>query len=431
MNFINNEKKDSQWILRKAGFIILALFFLIVFESKPLMNLLASLALLLSFFYIGFYDRKFLQSNPYLLLFIVPYVVGFLLGFLSESGVTGALAFLLRFKFMLLVIPLAVFIKERKDLHILFIMFFASASIAIAYGIYTGQPYGGFKGFHKIGRTSDMMIVVCLTALTFLMLGRFSSNIKPLLLKVLMMFIVVFSTWAVMMSEIRGAWLGLTIGSVLFLLLLLMFQRKLIALNLSILSLCVVSVIYLSDIGGIKSNINRINNQIESIVETNNNESNESRIDLWKAGWDFSKEHFVFGTGAKQSEAMFITFFYEQTPEYQKDHRFAINYPGEYHNSYMQIHVETGIIFLIIFLSSIGYLLLMLLKNINKIPFEDQKYLIATIVTSVAFMCAQVFHSDLYHYGSTIFYLLLFSGCYILNQNNPSIWFHKGRKNAT
>ena len=422
MNFVSDKKFDGELVLRRVGLTTLALFFLIVFESKALINVLGGLSLLFSFFYIWIYDKQILQNNRYLLLFIVPYLIGFLLSFLSHSGAVGAFAFLDRFKFMLLMLPLATFVKSRKDLHILLAMCFISATVAVCYGIYTKQPYGVFQGFYKIGRTSDMMMVASLTAFVYFAQSRFIFSIKSVGFKFLMASGTAFFAWAVMMSEIRGSWLGLGIGCISFICLLLLFHRRALVFNVLVVIFIIISVIYLGNIG---SNIDRISSQFESIVETQNNESNEARLHLWKTGWDFSKDHFVFGTGAKQSKEMFVDFFNAQPDDYQKKYHFAIKYPGEYHNSYMQIHVETGIIFFFVYMASITYLLFVILRNIRRVQLKEQKYLIAAVITSAAFLFTQIFHSELYHYGSTVFYLVLFSGCYVLNQNNQSVWFGK------
>lgn len=427
MPLVRHGSFDGEFILRRAGLIILAFFFLIIFESKALMNLLGALSLLLSLVYISLYDRKIVQSDPYLLLFIVPYFIGFLFGFLSTSGIVGALAFLGRFKFMLLVLPLAAFVNERKDLNLLLATFFMSAIIAVSYGIYTEQPYGEFQGILKIGRTADMMVVACLSLLVYLIHSRFRLNIKSILFKCLMAFVVALFSWAIMMSEMRGAWLGFSIGCISFFCVLLCIHRKALVLNLAMLAV-IFTVFYWGNIGGVKSNISRIHYQLASIVNTDNNYSNSARLHLWTTGWDFSKEQFIFGTGAKQSKAMFIAFFTAQPDEYQQKYQWAMRYPDESHNSYLQIHIETGFVFLFIYVLSISYILWVLLKNIRKIPPDDQKYLLATIIASVAFMSTQVFHSDLYHYGSTAFYLILFSGCYVQNQYSSSSWFQKGYK---
>ncbi|MCW8996847.1 MAG: O-antigen ligase family protein [Psychromonas sp.] len=425
MSAIGAKTLDGELLLRRAGFILLAFFFLIAFESKALMNAIGGLSLLASFVYIWRYDKKILQNNPYLLLFVVPYLIGFLLGFLSHAGMVGAFAFLDRFKFMLLVLPFAAFVDNRKKLHILLAMFFISAAVAICYGIYTKQPYGHFQGFYKIGRTADMMVVACLAALVYLVQSRFVMSIKTIGFKLLMALATAFFAWAVMMSEMRGSWLGLGIGLIGFICLLLLFNRKAFVFNIMVIICITISVIYW---GNIRKNINRIDSQFESIVATQNNNSNEARLHLWKTGWDFSKEYFLFGSGAKQSKEMFVEFFNAQPDDYQKRYHFAIHYPGEYHNSYLQIYVETGVIFFFVYMLSVTYLLFIIFRNIRKVQFKDQKYLTAAVITSVAFMAIQFFHSELYSYGSAVFYLVLFSGCYVLNQNNQSAWCIKGHK---
>jgi O-antigen ligase len=423
MNLVSHKKFNGELVLRRAGIIALALFSLIIFESKALINLIGGLSLLLSFSYIYIYDRKILHKNRYLLIFIVPFILGFLLSFLSLSGAAGAFAFLDRFKFMLLAIPLVAFVQNRKDLNILLTMFFLSATVAVCYGIYDKQPYAMFHGIYKIGRTADMMMVACLAAFVYLVQSRWVLNIKSIGFKFLMAFAAVFFAWAVMMSEMRGSWLGLGVGFISFICVLLVSHRKMLVFNALAVIFIMFSVIFFGN------NTNRITGQFESIVETQNNASNEARLHLWKTGWDFSKDHFVFGTGAKQSEEPFIEFFNAQPEDYRNKYHYAINYAGEYHNSYMQIHIETGIVFLLVYVLSIIYLLFVILKNIRRVQLEDQKYLIAAVIASVAFLVTQIFHNDLYYYGSTAFYLVLFSGCYVLNQDNHLAWFGKGHKN--
>lgn len=428
MNFIKNEKYNGELLLRRIGITILAFLFLIVFESKPLINLLAGLSLFSSIIYIWVYDRKILQNNHYLFLFIVPYIVGFLLAFLSSSGTNGAIAFLDRFKFMLLVLPLATFIKNRKDLHILITMFFVSAAIAICYAIYAKQPYGDFKGFHKIGRTADMMVIASLTAFTYLVLSKFILNLRSILFNFLVALTATICTWAILMSEIRGSWLGLVIGYISFIFLLSLHRKAIIFKLLTIISI-ILSIMYFGNIGNIGNHLNRINNQAKSIIETQNNYSNEARLHLWKTGWDFSKDHFIFGTGAKQSKEMFIEFFDAQPDDYQNQYHIARQFPGDYHNSYIQVYIETGVVFFFFYLASFIYPLFIIFKNIKRVKVSDQKYLVAAITTSIAFLVTQIFHNELYSYGSSALYLVLFSGCYILQQNNLLTWFGRDYKN--
>lgn len=427
MLVLRNVNYDGEILLRKAGLTTVILFTLIVFQSKALINVLGALAIFLSFGYILLYDRKIFRSNPYLLLFLVPFGIGFLFAFLSTTGAMGALAFLTRFKFMLLILPLAVFVKEKQDLHLLLAAFTLSAVVAVGYGIWRGQEYSEFSGFLVIGRTADMMTVAFLSTLVYSTHSHFSLVTKATIFKCFLLLISALFGWALLMSEMRGSWLGASIGCVLLFVVLMIFHRKALIFIVAVV-IVITSVVYFTNIGGVKSNISKINHQVESMVDTEDNHSNNARLHLWRTGWDFSKQQFIFGTGAKKSLNVFMEFFMQQPEDYQKKYSLATQYAGNYHNSYLQIHIETGFIFILVYTSSLLYTLFIIMKNVKKVKFNDQKYLLAAVIASVAFMITQIFHSDLYHYGSTAFYLVLFSGCYILNKNDPSVWMLKRSK---
>jgi len=421
-------KIDVRLLICKAGLTTLIFFALIVFQSKALINLLGGFALLLSLVYIALYDRKILHTQRYLLFILLPFFIGFAFSVFSSAGAFGPLAFLMRFKFMLLIIPMSVFIRTKRDLHLLLGAFITSGCIAVIYGILTEQSYGTFNGFHRIGRTADMMVAISLMTFSCLMLSNFKLSLKSSFVHLLMILVFMLFSWAILMSEIRGSWLGFVIGCITLFIILFYVHRKASIFSFIIVAF-VATFIYVGNIGDVKNNIKRINQQVESIIHTDsNNESNNARLHLWKTGWDFSKNQFLFGTGAKQSKEMFKTFFENQPNEYQKKYYLALSYPGDYHNSYLQIYIETGAIFTLSYMAGIIFLLFIIIKSINVVRSNERKYLIAAVISSVGFLVTQIFHSDLYHYGSTAFYLVLFSGCYTLNRDHPNLWFTMSRK---
>ncbi|MGR0278160.1 O-antigen ligase family protein [Marinomonas dokdonensis] len=411
MNLLFNIEGQGRGRVEKTGFFLLCSFFIFSFISKPLINMTGFILISLSIFYVVACDRGFFKKNKYVLLFLIPYVLGFLFSFLSTSGAESALEFLNRFKFMLLVVPLAAFVKSKKQLKIVYAMFFLSAMFSILYGVLDKQTYGGFHGFHKIGRTADMMLIACLSSLTFFVYDK-----KNILIKVSLFLLVGIFGWAILMSEIRGTWLGLFVGFLIMWFFLLFSKEKLLAIKILILSFSVMLLIYISNAGGMKDNIGRIGEQIKSISATENNESNETRIQLWKSGFEFSKEQFLFGVGAKRAEEPFKKFFYSKEIDYQDKYSYAIRYPNEFHNSYLQILIEAGALFLIMFMIGVFLVIFFSFKRIRLSDEGSKKYLVSAMVSSIAFMVAQFFHNDLYSYGSTVFYLALFSACFIINQ---------------
>ncbi len=418
-----SKKWGAGKVLEALGVTFLSLLFITSFESKALINIFFLLSFLTSIIYIVFFDKSFFSKNKYVWLFIGPYILGFILGFLSEYGVIGSVEFLQRFKFMLLILPLACFVKSKKEMIFLLIMVYTSAFIAVFYGIYKNQPYGNFYGFHNIGRTADMLVVLLLSSLAYITQSRFTFTLRSNVEKLILLGAALTFAWAVVMTEMRGAWLGVSVGLLFLTLGLFFLKRKWLAFNMLVL-IIITSMTFLKT----DNNTDRIKNQIESVIETQSNVSNETRLHLWKTGWDFSKKQFFFGTGAKESKDMFIDFFNEQKDSYQKRYHYAMDHPGDYHNSYLQIYIETGIVFFIIYITSIAVCLLYFIKRIQKTQFEDRKYLLAAIVSSLAFLFIQFFHSELYSYGATSFYLIIFSAFYVLNESDKLPIYLKGHQ---
>ncbi|MGO2356573.1 MAG: O-antigen ligase family protein [Marinomonas foliarum] len=398
--------------LEFLGLTFLSLLFVTSFQSKALINIFFLLSFVTSIIYITFFNRAFFRENKYVWLFIGPYILGFILGFFSENGVIGSIEFLQQFRFMIIIFPLACFVKSKKEMIFLLIMVYASAIIAIFYGIYKNQPYGGFHGFHTIGRTADMLVVLLLASLAYMIQSRFTFNLKSNIGKFILLGTAVTFAWAIIMTEMRGAWLGVFIGVCSLITGLFFLKQKWLAFSLLLLIMA-SSVTFLKTY----KNIDIIKNQIASISDTQNNLSNKIRLQLWKTGWDFSKEQFFFGTGVNKSNDMYTKFFDKQADSYKEKYQYIIHNMRDYHNSYLQIHVETGFVFFIIYITSIAVYLLYFIKRIQKIPFEDRKYPLSAIACSLAFLSIQFFHSELYSYGSTSFYLIIFAALYILNEN--------------
>lgn len=420
---LDSKKCRVKKCLETLGLIFLSFLFITSFQSKALINIFLLLSLLNSIIYIIFFEKRVLIEKKYIWLFIAPYLLGFILGFLSESGAIGSIEFLQRFKFMVILLPLACFVKSKKEMIFLLAITYISALIAILYGIYKNQHYGNFHGFHSIGRTADMLVILLLSSLAYLVQSRFTFTLRSILEKTILLGAVFTFSWAIIMTEMRGAWLGMSVGLFFLILGLFILKKKILGFSLLVLIIA-TGVIFLKTY----NNADTIKKQVVSISDTQENTSNKTRLDLWKTGWDFSKEQFFFGTGAKQSKDMFINFFNNQEESYQKKYKYAMNHPGDYHNSYLQIYIETGIIFFIIYISSISASLLYFIKRIQKIPFENRKYPLAAIVGSLAFLSIQFFHNELYSYGATVFYLTIFASFYVLNENEKTSTYLEGNK---
>ncbi len=202
------------------------------------------------------------------------------------------------------------------------------------------------------------------------------------------------------MTESRGAWLGWFLGTVFY---ILFFNRKLILpFVLLILLICIT----LND--GKQDRLN-------SIVNTNTNHSNVSRLNLWVTGLEFSKQNLFFGTGIKKGNELYLQFMKSKPIEYQKKYKNVFLYIHDFHNSFLQIYIRNGLIFFILFMYSIYYILYTQIKNYKKLSDDENLYVIAALTSTIGFLSTQCFHTELISYGAIIFYIILFSGCLVIN----------------
>ena len=218
------------------------------------------------------------------------------------------------------------------------------------------------------------------------------------------------------MSSMRGTWLGWTIGIILF---AVLYERKVLFLILIICSLFLLSPdrkIYLEEISSI-GNINE---------KDHNNYSNNARLHLWRSGAKFALDYKLTGTGIKNNgmipgnknaDSYFKRFFENQSPEFQKKNHLALDYPGNFHNCYLQIMTEAGILYFILFLGSLLYILFILAFKLKYIDSKNRSYSIAIIIISAAFFVTNFFHGELHSYGANAYYLIFFAACFTADKN--------------
>jgi O-antigen ligase len=220
-----------------------------------------------------------------------------------------------------------------------------------------------------------------------------------------------FST-AMVFSGIRGAFLGFFFGTAI---LLILTRKKRIALSIA-------AIIILG-----AYNFNGFKGDLQSIVNFKNNLSNNTRIQLLISGlqYVYHGSDLFFGIGAENSEVTFKNFILSHDETYQKKYSLALQHSRDFHNSYLQILIECGFIFLLAFIAGIALLLFLLYKSLKFADTTQKPMIISAIVVSSGFLLAQLFHSELNSYSSSFFYLVLFGGCqascHFINEQK-SIW---------
>lgn len=386
--------------LDNMAFGLAVAFFLSVFVSKAAMNSLGALMLLVGFLSIGVNRDRVWKSHPFVILFLIPVGVGAVAAIFSEiGGISAVGAFLNRLKFFFLPLVLASVVKDEKRLWWLFGAVLVSGVVASFVGL--AEPiqrvYGRFSGMHEIGRNADMLMIVLLGLMVCLGAGSIRKKCGWLRV-VLLACVVGLFFWGMMMSGIRGAWVGFIVGVGLY---SLCFNRKFL----------VVAVV-LGVLACSMGPDGRVVEEIKSIGNTTSNRSNLTRLQLWKAGVDFSKNHLLFGSGSDRGKVreQFKAFYKSQPKAYQKTYHWSIRYPGHFHNSYIQLFVEGGLLFFVVFIACGTLLMVHLSRALSAIPTEYKVYTQAAIVAASGFLSTQCFHSELYSYGGALLMLILSAG---------------------
>lgn len=405
---LSNSNKTKQ-----IGFIFAVLLCLFIFISKSAIDIALVIILLISFADIYLYNRDIVRNNRYLIYFLVPVAAGLILNVLSAAGIGGSFKFLERFRFLLTILPLAVFVTHRKQFKLLYMATLVSAVISLVYGVLSveDQFFERLRGFLIIGRTADMLMMIVLLNIVILCYANPERIKKHFRSYGIITLLTAFFIWAMLMTSIRGAWLGFFFGIAV---LALCYRRKLILILIPLI-LCLALMVSYTDVKILK----KIAQQAASIIEANDPDtriSNSLRFHLWTTGLAFSRQHFLFGTGADNTETLFLDFFASHSDAYQQKYHWAKEHPNEFHNSYLQILIENGVIFFMIYIFSIFGLIYKLLSAEKKAVSEDQQHIVAGIVVSSGFLVSQFFHSDLYSYGSCLYYLILYNALFAANK---------------
>jgi O-antigen ligase len=320
--------------------------------------------------------------------------------FSASGGLWEVGEFINFFKFFFLPLALMIFVRSQKSTEWLLGAALLSSVTVIIYGFSHAEQrvFEGFHGYFPFVRTSYMLVIVVLACIVFLD-DKYFRQRQPKL-SILLAVLIPLLVFAISMASIRGAWLGFVLGIFGY---TLFFSRKMtVPITIGFLGFLVLS------------DSNAMMEQVKSIVDFENNISNNSRLHLWKAGLDFSKTNFWFGVGEQGLEQRFSEFFTAQSSAYQKSYQLALNYPDNFHNSYLQILIQWGALTSAALVLSFSTLIYKFIKALRFVAPEKAVYIRAFLVVTAGFLVSQFFHGDLYSYGATVYFLLMFSTIQII-----------------
>jgi O-antigen ligase len=410
---INNrhDPMKKNRLLENITFFLFAALTLLVCRSKSAVDIVFGILILISVYYlIRHADREYLKQNRHIIVLLLPLAVGFCLSLFSLAGpVKGAVVFLERYRFFLMVIPFTLFVRSEKKINTLFILLNVTAFVAVVYGftqLHMPKIWGKSVGFHTIGRNSDLLMSIGLINLVGPLSYRVENRAWNIASKVLIGTNTALILTAVFLMLRRGSYLGLVVGIFVF----LIATRKKKILALVIIALC--SALFFTN--------SVVVQRVKSIVDFKDDNSNRERIQLFRTGTAYliDERLFFHGTGGKNSVEPFTEYFYSHSAEYQKKNVDIVRkqYFGNFHNSFLQMAVEYGLFFLLCYLASIFYILVRLFKSLRYLTGNHKVYPMAAIVITFGFFVSQFFHSDLYSYGGIPFLLTSAAGCHVFNQ---------------
>lgn len=412
----------------QVGLILFLLLAFSIFISKAAVNIISSLLLLLSIFACTREEfRARLSRNGNFAYFMIPLAVGCFLSLFSMSGIKGPIEFLIRYRFLFLFVPYFLFIPSRGTLLLLLSAMNIGAFIDMVYSAaHTDltNPFGGVYGFHKFGRHSDMLFSLSLANMTY-----FAVKLKSKEFPVIQSLINVpretvsfirnmgkrecfyglmgFNTALILITILcigqRAAYLGLYFG--LIVLLFLYSKRFLVLLFLLTLTAPLFMPEYVIE-------------RTRTIIDPQMS-SNAARIRLFEIGTDFiiEKNLFFTGAGVESVEPGLKAFLEMKSQEYQKKYEEVLKlFPDNFHNSYLQMAVEAGVLFLIFYM---GSLIILSLKIIRTHGFSQSFVLSCAIVLFAGFGLSQLFHEEFFRYGGLVFFLCFYGSCIADSNANP------------
>lgn len=383
------------------GSSIFILFGASIYIAKPPVNILYGMLFISALIYSALFYRKALFSqNAWAWILLIPLAAGFITSFFSLAGPKSSLAFLLRYRFLFLTFPFAFFVRDRNTLIRLFVLMNIAALFDVGYCFITSAGSGSFfynlHGIHKLGRNSDMLFCLCLFNAGILMGGHklgFFRN-RPGLGMVLVIQTIILLASVLLLGE-RGAWLGLFAGLVVF---LFVYSRKL----LLVIAILLPIVLF---------NLPKVPH--ERLIDRH---STQIRLKLLKLGGEFivDKNLWIRGTGAHTTQGFIESYISQKPQAYQERYHFILNhFPDNFHSSYLQMAVEAGVLFPLLFLGAVLFVIFSLIRARPLMSPHDSLIVWTAISVTCGSLIAQMFHEELFRYGGLASAIILYSACFI------------------
>ncbi|MNK22767.1 O-Antigen ligase [compost metagenome] len=342
------------------------------------------------------------KRSPWLVLTLALYPLAIVINLFSLGGVSSAFHTAGSLAFILFALPFYVLWTNSRLKKLFLLSSFASLIVACAYSFYTLATgyHGVFTGNERITAFFDVSRWGLFSATGILALYIAVFQKSRWWVRLVCFFGLISATVSFIISNSRAPMLGL-LASFIF---LSLFTDRRYLKGLFIIALGGAITLVASP---------RLLERVKSIaaVQTapdgqliSENTSNAGRLYMWKVAGDFWKEQPFLGTGMENTEAPLKKFVSKQSEEYQKRyiiHTFSFR---DQHNSYLNVLVQFGLIYFIIFFGVIGWILFKAWdrKKIQSSP--ERQFAWAGII---CFLIVGIFYGEIISYGSIVFWPLI------------------------
>jgi len=218
------------------------------------------------------------------------------------------------------------------------------------------------------------------------------ENVKPKLKNYLTV-LLGMTSFSFLLSNTRGP-----LAALIIILSLLSFTDKRILKN----ALIMFSILFTFFIANdsfserIRS-IFSVNLNTEKLTSTN--QSNASRLDMWKVAFDFYKEQPLFGTGFENTKVPLENFLEKMGPEYTEKYTKAEFSYNDQHSSYLNILIQMGIFF---FIYCWGGILIIFLTQLKKYFSTKDTYSRLFLAGIIYNLIVSIFYSSFSSYESIL-----------------------------
>ena len=381
---------------KKIIFSITLLYILSLFISKFGISLFGGILAIYSIYYFFKNDKPKDFILPFFIL-----VLGLILQCFSLGGLKSFRIFSYK-NYFLLILPLVpILLKDIKENYII---------NTIATSLFIGI----LKSFYNFYKDYNLQYSSSIRVDSFFDIMRWGIILVMGLLiiipyldkKRIFLWIVFFlGVISLALNNSRGPILSLILGIIIFII-----MKKKIKLGIGIVVMLISAFFILKS-----TNIfNQFSDRMESINNTKSG-GNAARIFMWKKGMSFmtsslkeNKRIFFFGTGINNRKNIFEKYLIENTDykELSEDIKVGVSFDDS-HNAYLNMFIQTGFIFTIIYYIMLSYYTIIIFINYFKYKYN---YTLSSLLPLIAFYFCGIFYGYSFTYETFTFFFILGMG---------------------